>query len=69
MFEFPSYFQDPEKVPAPVGFQPFSSSHTEDDRDDRDERGVGRIASTNIIITFMYYRNGPKFSDRPWQTV
>ena len=33
-------FQDPEKTPAPVGFQPFSSSHTDEERDEREERGV-----------------------------
>ena len=33
-------FQDPEKTPAPVGFQPFSSSHADEERDEREERGV-----------------------------
>ena len=43
-------FQDPEKTPAPVGFQPFSSSHADEERDEREERGVSYYTVKHLTL-------------------
>ena len=33
-----------------VGFQPFSSAHADDDRDERDERGVSKLSNIKGLL-------------------